>query len=207
MSLDSGYVMKPNFNIGARNGLLEQKHFNALGNALWLYLWFLDKQPKNTDKVLGGRPITYQMFSEKFEGVPRITYVRWLSAIKKGGYINLVRTPRGVVVTINKPKKWIVSDVPKMIHHTVDKSNSDVSKMDSDVSKMIHAKDVSKMDIQYKRDSYNTKRDRSADFYLKQKEQIAMNRKSNGYNSFATAGELLKHKNLKKPKWNYVALP
>ncbi len=150
--------MNPNndFHIGARNGLLEQKHFDQLGSAIWLYLWFIDKQPKDTNKVLGGKPITYQMFAQQFPKIPRITYVRWLAVVENGGYIELLRTPRGYVVTITKPKKWdskyntkkstsSQSDVSKVQHH----NKSDVSKTihhnGSDVSKMIHAEDVSKM--------------------------------------------------------------
>jgi hypothetical protein len=146
--------MRPDYAIGAKNGLLEQKHLDALGPAIWLYLWFIDKQPKNTNKVLGGKPVTYQMFAESFPQVPRITYVRWLEYIRKGGYIDLLRTPRGYVVAINKPKKWVNSDVSQMQHH----NKSDVSNLNSDVSKTIHAEDVSKMDIQYKRNSLKKQR-------------------------------------------------
>lgn len=125
--------MKSNsYSIGAKNGLLEQKHLVALGNALWLYLWFLDKQPKNTDKVLGGQPITYQMFAKSFPDVPRRTYVRWLGDIKAGGYIELLRTPKGSVITINKPKKWFDSDAPK----TTQRSKSDAPNMATDAPNM-----------------------------------------------------------------------
>ncbi len=51
----------PGFNIGARNGLLEDKHLRKLGLAIWLYLWFIDRQTKNTDRVLAVRPITYEI--------------------------------------------------------------------------------------------------------------------------------------------------
>lgn len=116
--------MKPSYAIGAKNGLLDQKHLNALGQALWLYLWFLDKQVKDTDLVLGGKPITYQMFSESFPDVPRRTYGLWLDKVKAGGYIEMLRTPHGYVVTITKPKKWAKSDVQNTEQH----SKRDVSK-------------------------------------------------------------------------------
>lgn len=171
--------MKPSYNIGARNGILEGKHMEALGSAIWLYLWFLDKQPKDSAKVLGGKPVTYTMFAQSFPNIPRIKYVRWLALIEAGSYVTLLRTPRGYVVTITKPKKWLKSDVSPAIHHTDindAKTESDVSKpehhesdvspvqhheplseqnLGSDVSKPIHLEDVSKMNIQYKRDSLN----------------------------------------------------
>jgi hypothetical protein len=119
--------MKPSYNIGARNGILEQKHFDKLGSAIWLYLWFLDKQPKDTDKVLGGQPITYEMFAKEFGKVSRRTYTYWLQSIVAGGYVSTLRTPRGSVITINKPKKWDAqkvaqqpkSDAQKVAHQKV----------------------------------------------------------------------------------------
>lgn len=171
--------MKPSYNIGLRNGILEGKHMDALGSAIWLYMWFLDKQPKDNNKVLGGQPVTYKMFAQLFPDVPRIKYVRWLSVIEAGGYVKLLRTPRGYVVTITKPKKWLKSDVSSVIHRKdieQPENESDVSKTEhhrsdvspvqhhepvseqnlgSDVSKLIHLEDVSKMNIQYKRDSLN----------------------------------------------------
>lgn len=134
MNFGSGCAMKPSYSIGAKNGILEQKHMHQLGQAIWLYLWFLDKQPKDTDKVLGGRPITYEMFAEVFPDIPRRTFFRWLDRIKAGGYIEMLRTPRGSVVTIIKPKKWDKSDVPKTAHQ----SESDVPKMALDVPKTAH---------------------------------------------------------------------
>ena len=131
--------MKPSFNIGARNGLLEQKHIEALGAAVWLYLWFIDKQPKDTDRVLGGQPITYEHVVQAL-GVTRRTYTRWLSLLQQGGYIATLRTPRGLVVTINKPKKWIdapkmanQNDKPKMAH----RSKSDAPNLSSDAPKSV----------------------------------------------------------------------
>jgi DNA-binding transcriptional ArsR family regulator len=127
--------MKPSYNIGAKNGLLEQKHFDKLGTALWLYLWFLDKQPKDTDKVLGGQPITYEMFALEFGKVSRRTYTYWLKAIVDGGYVTTLRTPRGSVVTINKPKKW--SDAQKVAQQKSDAQDV-AQRKHSDAQKMTH---------------------------------------------------------------------
>lgn len=126
--------MKPSYSIGAKNGLLEQKHLDILGPAIWLYLWFIDKQPKDSDKVLGGKPITYEQFAESYPKVPRRTYFAWLERIRAGGYVELTRTPRGSVIIINKPKKWHKSDVQKMAHQT----KSDVQNFAPVVQKMAH---------------------------------------------------------------------
>lgn len=130
--------MKPSYSIGARNGLLDQKHFNALGHAVWLYLWFLDKQPKDTDKVLGGQPITFEMFAEQFPKVSRRTFTYWMRACVEGGYISTLRTPHGSVITISKPKKW--ADAQEVAHHDAQQTahgKSDAQKMSSDAQKMV----------------------------------------------------------------------
>jgi hypothetical protein len=97
--------MKPSFSIGAKNGLLEQKHFDQMGMAIWLYLWFIDKQPKNTNKVSGGAPVTYQTVKNSL-GITHRTYTRWLQILKDGGYIAVQQTRLGLIIEIEKAKKW-----------------------------------------------------------------------------------------------------
>src|SRR5438067_159549 len=95
------------YSVGLQNGIIDQKHFEAIGQAIWLYIWLLNKQVKTTDKVLGGKPITYNMFAESYPEIPRQTYMRWLARLD-GIYIKLLRAPHGYVVTIVKPKKWTI---------------------------------------------------------------------------------------------------
>ena len=110
--------MKNNYNIGIRNGLIDTKHFESLGIAIWLYLWIIGHQTRNSDKVLGGKPVTYEMVVNDYNTLSRRTFERWLKIIKAGGYISTLRTPYGHIITICKPKKWedSTTDMPNMAH-------------------------------------------------------------------------------------------
>lgn len=141
-------------NIGLQDGLLEQKHMDKLGIAMWLFSWLVRRQTRN-GKVLGGKPITYQDFAKDFPNVNRRTYIRWLSLVETGGYVKLIRTPRGYIIEVSKNKKWQKPDVTKTSHQ----KQSDVTKMGSDVTKMSHARDVTKMSHAIKRKSLEKERD------------------------------------------------
>lgn len=91
--------------ISVSQGLLDTKHVKALsGTSIWLYLWFLDHMTNLSGSVLGGKPITYNDVKKTFDIRIR-TYRRWIEILENGGYIKTVRTPRGLVVTVNKAKK------------------------------------------------------------------------------------------------------
>ncbi len=105
------------FGIYVKNDLLELKHIEKMGVAVWLYMWCLDKMTSINEqgigKVLGGKPIKYEEI-EKELGISIRTYRRWLSMLSGAGYINLIRAPYGVVITVNKAVKKFKRDVPKM---------------------------------------------------------------------------------------------
>src|SRR3990167_3294151 len=90
------------------NNLLEPKHREAMGESVWLFMWFLDKitsiSEEGIGKVLGGKPIKYNDLNEDFT-MPERTYKRYLARLKETGYINTLRTPHGLVITVNKAKK------------------------------------------------------------------------------------------------------
>lgn len=122
------------FFIEISNGLLDPKHFHAMGGdrnigAVWLFMWFLDKitsvSEEGVGKVLGGKPIKYEDFKKDLN-VSRATYKRWIVLLKNGGYINTVRTPQGLIFSINKAKKRF------------NQKTSDGSPMDSDGSPTDH---------------------------------------------------------------------
>lgn len=139
------------FYIEITNNLLETKHRKAMKESVWLFMWLLDKMTSISEegigKVLGGKPITYEEINKEL-GISRPTYIRWVELLKKGEYINTLRTPRGLVFSINKAKKRFGRDVSKMKQHNKEKKRSDVSNSDSDVSKT--DSEVSNSDIQYK---------------------------------------------------------
>lgn len=160
--IEWGHSGMKTYSIGLQNGLLDGKHMQALGQAVWLYMWLIDKQPKKTNKVSGGKPIKHADFANDFPQVTRRTYVRWMDALEKGGYISVLRTPRGLVITIGKSKKWSPSDAPKMSQHdetnVAHQKKSDAPKMSTDAPKMSHAEDAPKMSHPIKTNNLNKQR-------------------------------------------------
>jgi hypothetical protein len=142
------------FGIYVKNDLLDPKHANNIKNAIWLYLWLLDKMTSISEeglgKVLGGKPVVYDDFNKE---VPTslANYRRYVKRLRDYGYINTLRTPTGLVITINKafkPFKSIKNDTskPRVMYQ---KRNSDVSKMykgsvKSDTSNIRQYKDNTK---------------------------------------------------------------
>eukprot|EP00697_Spironema_sp_BW2_P000545 gnl/Spiro4/10718_TR5709_c0_g1_i1.p1 gnl/Spiro4/10718_TR5709_c0_g1~~gnl/Spiro4/10718_TR5709_c0_g1_i1.p1 ORF type:complete len:313 (+),score=-48.84 gnl/Spiro4/10718_TR5709_c0_g1_i1:115-1053(+) len=96
------------FGIEVKNTLLDPKHVENMGPTVWLYMWFLDKITAVNDngvgKVLGGQPVTYAMIEPSL-GISRRTYVEWVRILLEAKYINTLRAPTGLVVTVNKAHK------------------------------------------------------------------------------------------------------
>lgn len=96
------------FGIEIKNNLLEPKHVEAMGTAIWLYMWFLDKitsiSEEGVGKTVGGRPIKFEEVEEEL-GISMRTYRRWIAALKKEGYINVTVAPYGLIVSVNKAYK------------------------------------------------------------------------------------------------------
>lgn len=94
--------------IEVTNNLLDPKHRKAMKDSVWLFMWLLDKMTSITEegigRVLGGKPIKWGEASKEL-GISRRTYQYWLKQLKDTKYINLLRTPHGCVITVNKAKK------------------------------------------------------------------------------------------------------
>jgi hypothetical protein len=107
------------FYIEVSNDLLDPRHCRQMGEAVWLFMWFLDKMTTVTlekGKVLGGKPIKFKDIQSDL-GISRSTYMRWLKVLKDGGYVQNLRTPYGNCIIVLKAKKRFgreVSDVSKM---------------------------------------------------------------------------------------------
>lgn len=111
--------------IQVTNNLLDKKHIENMGSSVWLFMWLLDRMTSvNEDgvgKVLGGKPITYEIIEESL-GISKRTYARWIETLRTTGYINTIRTPAGLSISVNKAKKNFgkrsakngTSEVPKM---------------------------------------------------------------------------------------------
>lgn len=97
------------FYITIKNELLDPKHYQAIGESIWLFLWLLDKMTiidheVGVGKVLGGRPIKYQDVQDDI-GVSDKTYRRWIEILRDGRYIETIRTPQGLSIMVNKAFK------------------------------------------------------------------------------------------------------
>lgn len=136
------------FYIKIANGLLEPKHCIAMGEAVWLYMWLQDKTTSINEnqlgKVLGNKPIVYEDDIKPALGISRQVYIRWIDRLRSAGYIQTIRTPRGLVIVTTKAKKFTTKRSTEIEHPIV----SDVLKSNSDVLKI--TTDVLNPDMQYK---------------------------------------------------------
>lgn len=96
------------FFIEITNNLLEPKHREAMKESVWFFMWLLDKitsiSEEGIGKILGGKPIKYEEVKQDL-GISMRTYRRWTELLKEKGYINVLRTPYGCVLTVNKARK------------------------------------------------------------------------------------------------------
>lgn len=75
---------------------------------MWLYGWLILRQTHQHGDlgcVLGGSPISYREIEEE-TGFKRRTLEGWMRVLRRGGYIETVAAPGGVVVRITKAKKF-----------------------------------------------------------------------------------------------------
>lgn len=145
------------FGIYVKNDLLEPKHIQNMGEAVWLYLWLLDKMTSINEngvgKILGGKPIKYDDINIDL-GIHRNTYTLWLNRLRDTGYINTLRTPHGLVVVVNKAQKGhkpraktpkvmhtnqCITDAHETVHHS---TNSDAHEQGSDAHESVHVEDA-----------------------------------------------------------------
>lgn len=96
------------FGIYIVNDLLEPKHINAMGKAVWLYMWLIDHMTSvdeaGVGKILGGRPVKYTEIAREL-GISQDTYTQWIEKLVEYPYIKTTRTPHGIVFHVLKAKK------------------------------------------------------------------------------------------------------
>lgn len=92
------------------NGLLKDGHRQRMGAAVWEFMWLLDKMTDKIDgKVLGGKPVQLKEISDNLAS-HEDTVCKNISKLRKEGYIKTRRTPYGMVVWVQKPKKFFQKD-------------------------------------------------------------------------------------------------
>ena len=100
------------FHFTVSAGLLAPGHFAAMGLAVWVYLWLVDKTTSETVSdgltcgvVLYGRPIRSQDIAAAL-GVPLRTCRDYLGRLEKAGYIAIARSAAGMVIQVRNSTKW-----------------------------------------------------------------------------------------------------
>lgn len=149
------------FGIEIKNDLLDPKHVEQMDIAVWLYMWLIDHMTSIGEDglglVLGGKPITYSDVHEL--GISERTYSRWVSILKKSGYILTTRRPNGLTIKVNKAHKWfgkryakngVSPDTPKVAAGSVENGVSDTPETaDAHIQYSRQSKDNSKAKISF----------------------------------------------------------
>ena len=102
-------MREKNFNTGLRGVLFEAQHYARMGPAVWLYGWLILRETSERNGigfVLGGHPVTYREIEEE-TGFRRKSLERWMHVLRRGGYIETTSAPGGVIVRIQKAKKFL----------------------------------------------------------------------------------------------------
>lgn len=96
------------FGIYIKNDLLDPKHVETMGKAVWLYMWLIDHMTSiNEDgigRVLGGRPVKYPEIRKDL-GITSGVYTEWITKLEAYPYIKTIRTPYGIVFYVFKAEK------------------------------------------------------------------------------------------------------
>ena len=91
--------------ISVSEGILEKKHCEKIGSAIWQFLWCINKITKVDENgmgwVLGGKPVKL----EDLQIGCRKTNSRNLQRLKKNGYLDLKHAPYGIIIKVIKAKK------------------------------------------------------------------------------------------------------
>jgi len=93
-------------NIGVHSGLIDAKHEQRMGPAIWLYLWLLWRQTKSSGLVLGGMPLTYAEIAKR-SGFAERKIRRWMDALRLFGYVKIeYRSYKMLCIQVLKSKKF-----------------------------------------------------------------------------------------------------
>lgn len=101
---------KENFWIGAKGGLIDEKHRKAMGDAVWLFLYLLRGQTGVNEWGEGvfqyGHPVTLRDIASDFNGTSERTIQRWIIRLRKTEYIHTEsHSEKGMTFWIAKGKR------------------------------------------------------------------------------------------------------
>ena len=96
------------FYITISNGLIKGDHRKKMGEAVWEFMWCIDRVTKIDDEgfgwVLGGKPINLSEPANDME-VHEVTVSRNLTKVEEKGYIKKFLTPNGIRILVSKAKQ------------------------------------------------------------------------------------------------------
>ena len=91
------------------SGLLQNGHKKKMGEAIWEFLWCIDKttvEENGIGWVLGKKPVTIDEIANELEESWRTTQ-RHLETLRNCHYITITRASKGMVIGVLKSKKWV----------------------------------------------------------------------------------------------------
>lgn len=107
------------FFIEIANNLLEPKHRKKMGTAVWEFMWCLDKITKIDEEgmgwIYGGKPIRLKEIKKEL-GISEPKISKNLNKLKNEGYLDIRRTPYGIVIKVWKAKKRFAQKVGRIAH-------------------------------------------------------------------------------------------
>lgn len=147
------------FFIDVVNDLLDPKHKQQMGIAVWEFMWLLDKITRidedGTGWVLGGKPINIRDICAELGGGDRATREN-LNHLEKEGYIRKQRTPGGLRIWVAKAKKRFGRSVRQTSAAASAANRRSNIRQDSDINKRMPTSATSaplegkkRMDINY----------------------------------------------------------
>lgn len=125
---------KENFWIGAKGGLLDRKHLDAMGEAVWLFLYLLMRQTQVSEVgegvVLYGNPLTRSFIAKDAGGWPDRRIKDWTARLIKRGYIRAIRSGNdGMIFFIRKAKSKAKNPKPNTLYFPVQCKPGGVTQM------------------------------------------------------------------------------
>jgi hypothetical protein len=90
------------------SGLISAKHRSAMGMAIWMFLWCIDRITIEKDGwgiVLGGAPVKDEVIRKLFE-IDKETVHAFRQKLLAGRYITALRTPYGFVYRVRNSRKF-----------------------------------------------------------------------------------------------------
>lgn len=100
--------LKENFWIGAKGGLICEKHRRCMGDSVWLFLWCLLRQTQVSESGEGvvnhGHPVSRAQIADE-TGYPEWQVKKWLDTLRRTEYIRTETHPEGVVIFVQNAKE------------------------------------------------------------------------------------------------------